>query len=170
MGGWKPIDHGAFIGETHIFSCLFLIRENAYAKIQQHILNFKVFPFIKKSQNILMEKSRRMAPPILKSYWKINIKYGQQWLRFTHMSTQLSFPLRLNLLRQLHLPLVPLVAWQTELCKVLKKVWQSITDFSLLPIQKTVCVCVCQDPLNADNCFASVALLLWLLVLFFMIT
>lgn len=58
------------------------------------------------------------------------------------MSTRLSFPLRLNLLRQLHLPLVPLVAWQTELCKVLKKVWQSITDFSLLPIQKTVCVCV----------------------------
>lgn len=23
MGGWKPIDHEAFIGETCIFSCLF---------------------------------------------------------------------------------------------------------------------------------------------------
>ncbi len=102
---------------------------------------------LKYHQNILTEKSRLKAQSILKSHWSsthnciLNIKYGQQWLRFTHMFTRLSFPLRLNLLRQLHLPLVPPVAWQTELCKVLKKVWQSITDISLLAIQKN-CVCV----------------------------
>ncbi len=47
MEGWKPIDHGALIGETRLFSCLFLIKENADAKIQQDIQNCKVFPFIK---------------------------------------------------------------------------------------------------------------------------
>jgi len=25
MGGWKPIDHGAFIGETCIFSSVFFL-------------------------------------------------------------------------------------------------------------------------------------------------
>ncbi len=68
MEGWKPIDHGAFIGETRLFSCLFLIKENADAKIQQDIQNCKVFPFIKITIRIFWRKSHAWKPS---PYWNL---------------------------------------------------------------------------------------------------